>query len=535
MSKKSKFYDIVPKENKSIRNIPIPEKGTVNKEGYIDSDELHQGVEMIRKNRHSAHKEAASNDSATATGANSRGSVKKSDHKESSSVEIKKLERPITNVDEYNEDEYIEIIDHKTSDDEVAEEIHILGENKEQIEKTKIPALAETENEDFSDYTKNTINNGRRKKYFFTGFFRGSYKLPVLVFVILIVCFFALTFFSSATVIVKTSDLKASLGDGYNFDAGDGEVLQSTSSDSISTDANGTVRLDKKSVGTVVIFNNTTAGQKLTKGTRLQASNGLVYLLDSAVTVPAKKTVAKKVVLGSVTTTVTAETVGDKYNSGPKDFTFIGFKGTAKFDNIYGRSKGNLTGGFSGDVPNISQKDLVNQIADAKDKMRSTLLALLKSQADSRDLIINNDTLQYKIINSETRLSDDKKQAIVKIDGTVQVETLLNASMTEASKTILGAEDVNGFKYEVNLASSTIDISNSTSTNNGQITATGDVQVKISINKDELTKSLQNKSKKDALALLQQTKGVTYAQIKIFPFWKMALPKAAGITILVQD
>jgi len=251
--------------------------------------------------------------------------------------------------------------------------------------------------------------------------------------------------------------------------------------------------------------------------------------------VPAKKTVAKKAVLGSVTTTVTAEAVGDKYNSGPKDFTFVGFKGTAKFDNIYGRSKGNLTGGYSGDVPNISQKDLASQIADAKDKMKTTLLTLLKQQADSRGLIINNDTLQYKIINSEARLSDDKKQAVVKVDGTIQAETLLNASMTDASKTILGAEDVNGFKYEVNLASSTIDVSNSTSTGNGQVTATGDVQVEISVNKDELAKSLQNKNKKEALAILQQTKGVTYAQIKIFPFWKTTLSKAQGITILVQD
>ncbi len=524
MTKKSKFYDIVPKESKSIRNIPIPEKGKADDEGYIESNELHQGVEMSRKNRHSASKDSLN-----------KNAVKKHNHEESSSVEIKKLERPITNVNEYNEDEYIEIIDHKTSDDDIVEEVHMLGENKEQIEKTKIPALAETENEDFSDYTKNTINNGRDRKYFFTGFFRGSYKLPILIFIILIVCFFGLTLFSSATVIIKTEDLKASLGSGYNFDAGDGEVLQSTSSDSISTDANGTVKLNKKSTGTVVIFNNTSASQKLTKGTRMQTPAGLVYLLDAAVTVPAKKTVAKKAVLGSVTTTVTAEAVGDKYNSGPKDFTFVGFKGTAKFDTIYGRSKGNLAGGFSGDVPNISQKDLASQIADAKDKMKDTLLSLLKKQADSRYLIINNDTLQYKIINSETRLSDDKKQAVVKIDGSLQAETLLNASMTDASKTILGAEDVNGFKYEVNLSSSTIDISNSTSTGNGQITATGDVQVGVSVNKDELAKSLQNKGKKEALALLQQTKGITYAQIKIFPFWKTALPKAKGITILVQD
>ena len=520
MTKKATFYDIVPKDKKSIRNIPIPEKGNEDDEGYIESDEIQKGVEMIRKNRHSSQKDSVN-----------KNSVKKSNHQESSSVEIKKLERPITNVDEYNEDEYIEIIDHKTSDDEVVEEVHILGENKEEIEKTKIPALAETENEDFSDYTKK--GNGRNKSFFSSGFFRGSYKLPLLIFAILIIGFFVLTLFGSASIIVKTSGIKASLGSGYNFDKGDGEILQSTSTDLVSTNADGTVALNKKSTGTVVIFNNTTASQKLTKGTRIQSSNGLIYLLDAAVTVPAKKTVAKKAVLGSVTTTFTAEAVGEKYNGGPKDFTLTGFKGTAKYDTIYGRSKGSITGGYSGEVPNISQKDLSGQIADAKEKMKDTLLALLKQQADSRGLILNNDTLQYKIINSEARLSSDKKQAVVKIDGTLQAETLLNISISDTAKEILGAQDINGFKYEVNLASSTIDISNSTE--GDQITAKGDVQVGASINKDDLAKSLENKGKKEALALLQQTKGVTYAQIKIFPFWKMALPKAEGITILVQD
>ena len=533
MSKKSKFYDIVPKENKSIRNIPIPEKGNGGgEEELIESDALHKDMEFARKHRHSAHVVPKK---TSGEGEDPKGSVKKHDHKESSSVEIKKLERPITNVEEYNEDEYIEIIDHKTSDDEVTEEVHLLGENKEEIEKTKIPALAETENEDFDDYAKSSLGKGKGGGFasVIAGFFKGSYRLPIFIFIILAICFFALNMFASATVILKTEDLKVSLDSGYKFDAGDGEVIQSTSTDSVTVPATGTITVNKKSIGTVVIFNNTSASQKLTKGTRLQASNGLIYLLDKAVTVPAKKTVAKKAVPGSVTTTFTAEASGEKYNSGPKDFTFPGFKGTAKFDTIYGRSKGSITGGYSGEVPNISQKDLTSDVADATAKMKGTLLSLLKSQADSQEMVIDQDTLQYKIINSEPRLSADKKQAVVTINGSVQAATLLNASISDAAKSVLGAQDTNGFKYEINFASSTVDISKSAT--DTQMTATGDVEVKASINKDELAKALENKGKRDALALLQQTKGVTYAQIKIFPFWKTILSKASRITILVQD
>jgi hypothetical protein len=513
MSKKSKFYDIVPKEKKSIRNIPIPEKSDENEdeERIIESHELKRG--------------------GVSRGAN-KNAVKKHDHNESSSVEIRKLARPITNVEEYDNDEYIEIIDHTTSDNETTEEVHMLGENKEEIEKNKIPALAETENEDFTDYTKSTGRSGGGD--FLRNIFRGSFKLPAIILIVLVVGFLALSSFNRASVVLKTEDIKVSLDSGYKFDQGDGEILQSTSTDSISVPASGSSKVDKKSTGTVVIFNNTTASQKFTKGTKLQASNGLIYLLDKAVTVPAKKTVSKKIVLGSVTTTVTADVSGEKYNSGPKDFTFPSLKGTTKFDTIYGRSKGSITGGYTGDVPNISQKDLAGQIAEARDKMKDKLLLLLKQQADSRGLVINNETLQYKIINSETRLSADKKLAVVKVDGTLQAGTLLNASIVEAAKSILGVEDGNGFKYEVSLASSALEISNATSSDE-QMTATGNIDIKVTVNKDELARTIENKGKRAALSLLQQTNGVTFAQIKLSPFWSTTLPKATGITILVQD
>ena len=159
---------------------------------------------------------------------------------------------------------------------------------------------------------------------------------------------------------------------------------------------------------------------------------------------------------------------------------------------------------------------------------------LLKEQADSRNLIIDNSTLQYKITNSEAQISSDKTNAVVTLNGTLQAATLLNASLSDASKGILGVDDGNGFKYEVDLSSSSIDLATSTGSD-GQFTATGKAQLNVSIIKEDLAKTLENKAKKDALAILQQTKGVTYAQIKIFPFWKTTLPKASGIKVLVQD
>ena len=497
MTRKSKFYDIVPKENKSIRNIPIPDKNQTERE-YEDNAHIH-------------HK---------------KNSVKKHNHQESSSVEIKKLSKPITNVEEYEKDEYIEIIDHKISDDEIVEETHLLNENREEIENTKIPSL--TEDSDFEGYTKKNTNGNRGIG---SGVIFGSYRFSIAVIIILVLVFFTLNLFASGTVVVKTDAVKAPLESGYKFDKGDGETLQATSSIEIRIPATGVVHLEKYAKGSVVIFNNTFASQKLTKGTRIQSSNGLIYKLDAAVTVPAKKTVSGKPILGSVTTTFTAEAIGEKYNSGPKDFTLPGFKGTAKYETIYGRSKGGISGGYSGEVPNISQNDLANKIATAKEEIKPVLNKILKQLAATRGLIIDNDTLTYKIINSEPKISADKKEAVVIINGDLQAKTLLNASIDEASRSVLGLEDSTVFKYKVNLASSSLDISTGA---DNQMSVSGQAILSLSIDALELSKMLENKTKKEALSILQQTKGVAYVQIKTFPFWKGSLPSYNRIKVLVQ-
>ncbi len=62
MSKKTKFYDIVPKEKRSIRNISIPEKGNDDSEEdrIIESDELSKG--KIKKS--GSHKNSVKNSTA---------------------------------------------------------------------------------------------------------------------------------------------------------------------------------------------------------------------------------------------------------------------------------------------------------------------------------------------------------------------------------------------------------------------------------------------------------------------------------------
>jgi len=124
--------------------------------------------------------------------------------------------------------------------------------------------------------------------------------------------------------------------------------------------ASGEEKVEKKAEGKIVVYNKNTVTQKLVANTRFQATNGKIYRLVSAVTIPAGKKSGSTVNPGSVEVVVLADKVGP------------GFAGSAKFKTIYGRSKTEMTGGFSGLVRKISQADL--------DKNRTELQKLLRDR-----------------------------------------------------------------------------------------------------------------------------------------------------------
>ncbi len=110
--------------------------------------------------------------------------------------------------------------------------------------------------------------------------------------------------------------------------------------------ATGEATVQSKAGGTITIYNGYSAeSQTLVRNTRFETPTGLIFRIQSPVTVPGKTAAGP----GSVEARVEADQVGDSYNVGPiARFTIPGFAGKPQFDVFYAASSGSMSGGFDG-------------------------------------------------------------------------------------------------------------------------------------------------------------------------------------------
>ena len=124
-------------------------------------------------------------------------------------------------------------------------------------------------------------------------------------------------------------------------------------------DASGQENVSTKAQGQIIIYNkHSPSKQPLVTNTRFQAPDGKIYRINQAVTVPGYTKKGTEIIPGQIEVTVFADKPGAEYNLPTSDFTIPGFAGGPKFQNIFARSKTNMTGGFVGTVKKVSATDL---------------------------------------------------------------------------------------------------------------------------------------------------------------------------------
>jgi hypothetical protein len=215
--------------------------------------------------------------------------------------------------------------------------------------------------------------------------------------------FVTLFFFHKATltVLYKSDPIEDTLtfSDEDQF-----EKFTNTFSVSATIDTTGTQDIGDKASGEITIFNADEDERTFDKGTKLQTTDGLVFVLDEEVTVDgAKKTITEEGdVLAStskVQTTATASEIGPKHNI-KKDtkLTFDGLSSTTYF----ARADAAFTGGTSKEVQTVARADYAKI-----DAMIASELAK-KSKAQLQKI-----STRGNIIDDLT-LIDDKKQTYSK-------------------------------------------------------------------------------------------------------------------------
>jgi hypothetical protein len=405
----------------------------------------------------------------------------------------------------------------------------------------------------------------------FTPKSKSRYLLWFVALFSMVFCFFAISLlFAKAKIVItpKINDVvlnenlvatKDSSAGGLSFDL---VVIPGEDSKNITVSGEKSVSIN--ATGTVVIFNGySSSPQTLSVNTKLQGSNGKVYLTQNKIIVPG---VSKDGTPGQVEVGITAAVAGVEYNSDPLDFTIIGFKGTAKYSKFTVRSKAGttITGGFVGNAPDISQADLDVAQGELKTTLQNDLLMKATAQIPDGFILFKDATFLDTNDSDMSSVYNPDGSATLTLSGTFYGIILNEQQLTQKIATdnidkydgsdvyISNIKDL-VFSMSANdstsnttatstAATNTTTVDTSSADSNSIATAqtinfnlSGPAKIVWKVDVDKFTSDLLGRSKSDFSQILSQYPNIDSATLTITPIWKPSIPsQTKNVKVIVN-
>jgi hypothetical protein len=302
--------------------------------------------------------------------------------------------------------------------------------------------------------------------------------------------------------------------------------------------AEGEKEVSVKAEGSVLLYNTySKSPQTLNIDTRLEGSNGKIYLTKTKTTVPG---MSKSGVPGSVRVDIYAKDAGAEYNSDPLDFKILGFKGTAKYAKFYGRSEGKIKGGLKGVIPSITEAQQSALVENLKSNLETKLLKKATDQIPD-NFILFKDAAFLDISTSDVEITSPEKGVVdLKLKGTLY-GILFNIDKITKSITKNNISDHDSTDvYIHNIKDLVFTLSNKdavsfTDVKNINFALSGDTKVVYKVDGDSLIKDLLDKSKKDFNNILLNYPNIESADLVVSPIWRMSLPdKKEDIKVIIN-
>ncbi len=375
---------------------------------------------------------------------------------------------------------------------------------------------------------------------------KPKYRIYFMALVSVAILLFALSFlFSGATITVtpKTEDvpitnenLSASKdlnAPGLSFD------LVVISGDESKNIQGGEMKdVYTTATGNIMIYNAyNSSSQTLSADTRLEGSNGKIYKTSKKVTVPGMSKSGKP---GSVKVGIYAAGAGDSYNSDPLDFKIAGFKGTPKYSKFYGRSEGNISGGYKGKQPSISLLDKTTAISELKNTLEDKLSKKVSDQIPS-GFVLFKDAVFTNIDDGNATFTPNSDSTV-----TADVKGTLYGFLFDQKKLAkkLAQDLIDGYNgediYVQNIKDlvfsmpdrASVSFADAKSIN---FTLSGTPKFVYKVDSAKLIADVLSRSKSEFNQVLSQYPSISSAEVKIRPFWKSSFPdKSESIEVIVN-
>ncbi len=294
-----------------------------------------------------------------------------------------------------------------------------------------------------------------------------------------------------------------------------GEIFEEQRSASQQFPTSGKALKETNAQGIIRVYNNYDLPQPLVANTRFQPplEKVLYFRAVKSVVIPAKSYLDVE---------VKADRPGEDYNIAPSTFSIPGLAGLPQYYSVYGKSASAMTGGFKGEAPKLTEKDLQDAEKILMEKIENEIKSYLNSKTSDDFVILDGGIFQETVeASSSVQVGEQvesfnfnlkvksKTISFKKSDLESLVKEIVNSKLQDANKKIQPEH----LKIDYSLESA--------DKNSGKIVLNLKISAKIYSDIDliSLKRNLFGKPIEETRVLLENQPQIDKVQIKVFPFW----------------
>lgn len=291
--------------------------------------------------------------------------------------------------------------------------------------------------------------------------------------------------------------------------------------------ASGKTVKKEKARGIIRVYNAYSTSPRTLIPSRFVSANGKLFWSTKTIVIPAGKYEKGKLIPGEIDVELEATEPGEDYNIGPSTFALPALAGTPLYTTIYGKSFSVMTGGFEGEVPQVTKEDLERAKNFLTEKVKNESKEFLKASL-AQDFILLDETITQELTESNSSLTPPQEAESFELEIKVKskgigfrksdIENfskgLINLTISEDKKLQEESLEIGYLVQSMNIESRKIVL---------------ELAVKAKIYSDidlaELKKALFGKSFKESKIFLENLPQVTKVEIKSWPFWRKRAPE----------
>lgn len=287
----------------------------------------------------------------------------------------------------------------------------------------------------------------------------------------------------------------------------------------------GTKQIEDRAKGKVTIYNRTGSAQTLIKTTRLLNSDGVLFRMATAATIPAR---------GETVVDVYADQVGISGNIGPSSFTIPGLS-QEKQKVIFAESKAAMSGG-SHTVGILSLDDLANAKVDFETSAVADFLKSLPAQSEgvARAVLPSDVSVSFDHVAGEEVGSFVASGSINMLMVEYRFADLINLITQEIKAKIDdGTERYQVLSSVPSVTLTNVDLKNSLAI----LKVQEEVMVTLDSNSNKLSADhFFGKSKDEISRYVMGVDHVANVDVKFSPSWALTAPNVADhISVVVKS